>query len=46
MITTLGFDVLQKAAQGREVKMKLGENVFELDEAFKTLLKEFLKAAQ
>lgn len=46
VIATLGFDVLQKVMQGREVEMKLGENVFELNEAFRKLLKEFLIAAQ
>ena len=46
VITTLGFDVLMKISQGREVKMKLGENIFVLDTDFKKLVKEFIDAAQ
>jgi hypothetical protein len=46
VITTLGFDVLVKISQGKEVKMKLGENIFVLDSDFKKLIKEFVDSAQ
>lgn len=46
VITTLGFDVLSKISQGREVKMKLGENIFVLDNELKKLIKEFIDIAQ
>jgi hypothetical protein len=46
VITTLGFDVLVKISQGREVKMKMGENIFVLDNDFKKLVKEFVDSAQ
>lgn len=45
VVTTLGFDIIQKVAQGGEVQMKPGENIFELNETFRKLLKDFLKAA-
>lgn len=46
VITTLGFDVLVKISQGKEVKMKLGENIFVLNNEFKKLVKEFVDSAQ
>ena len=46
VITTLGFDVLSKISQGKELKMKLGENIFVLDNELKKLVKEFIDVAQ
>lgn len=44
VIGVIYISSLEKIARGSEVKMKMGENVFTLDEATKKNIKEFVKA--
>ena len=44
VIGVIYLSSLEQIARGKEVKMKLGENVFTLDEATRRNIKEFLKA--
>lgn len=44
VIGVIYLSSLEQIARGKEVKMKLGENVFTLDEAMRRNIKDFVKA--